>query len=461
MRTEQEARSGAERAWRGVLALQLTAWAGIAALSLRQPLFADDLAAASVIREHPGVLGLLKYNYFTWSGREIGTAFGLLAFTHRAVYAALVGLAFLSAAWLIGMIGTGGLSGWRSRRALFVPLSLAILWFGMPALGETTIWLSGSTVYLMTLPLMLGFLLPFRTALVAHAASPARQPLRTVAASAGMAILGLALGMTHESAIAGTTIALVVMLAVLVRERRLRTVPGYLWAGALGFVGGVMLLLAAPGNSARMDAVSSLPSGGLGRLGYFALVLVKGAGQVLPSALPWLLLAGLLCAPALLSPAPRGERRTPTWPLVWLAGFGGSLLPFAIAPNAGDPRIYTFAFAFLALAALSVFDGRRASLLESLPRRVVSLGAAALLVVMLGEIGYSLAVQQNLRSDLASRERSIAEQRAEDRRDVVVPPLITQPHRVVPYRDITVDADASVNKLFAQWYGVDSIRLGE
>lgn len=444
----------------------IAAGAGIAALSWRQPWFADDYAYAAPLAQHPGILDFVLHWYHAWSGRATSTAFIWLAETHRPLFALTVAAAFILSACLAVVVGLGELPKWDHRTLVLSSLALVVMWFAMPAHGEVAVWLTGSSTYLLTIPLVLGFLLPYRIAL-----NPTAGPVplgRGLLISVPMAVLGFAVGMSQESAVAGVAVVLVLVLVIATRRRIVRRLPVYLWAGALGLVAGGVLLVggqmtALASQSDRAPALVGGASGALTRVAYFALVLGKGLSFVLPAIIPWLLVVILLALPRSTreDEKPTSFKALLLWPAVWFAAATGTLLPFAVVPYPGGGRIYAFGFVFLMLGAFSLFASTEAAELDVLPQRWVSIAAAVLLGVLLAEIGSSLLVQQRLRTELAHREQLIAAQVAQGRTDLTVPRLVILPHRTVPYNDITRDPANWRNVAVAKWFGVRTIRLDD
>jgi uncharacterized membrane protein YhaH (DUF805 family) len=165
----------------------------------------------------------------------------------------------------------------------------------------------------------------------------------------------------------------------------------------------------------------------------------------------------------MLSGTPRGARDSrPAFWTVWTLAGVAALAPFVLAPGVAllaGARTCVFSAVLFTVAALALLEGD-STVFERIPRRWVDVAVSLLLAVALVEVTGSLQVAGSIRAQVAQRETSIAAQKARGVRDVIVAPLAQKPYRTVYYVDIDMDPTYWLNVGLAEWYGVDSIRLG-
>jgi hypothetical protein len=445
-----------------VPALLCAAVLGIALLSLRQPLSADDYTFSLALRAHPTLPGFVSHQYAAWTGRMTGMALLWFALSHRTVYALLNGIAFGALVWLTVALALGRAPRPTRADGVVLTLVLATYWYGLPAIAETVSWVTGSATYLWSAVLMLAFALPYR--IDAGSDTPHKHTWwAAILAALGMAVLGALAGASQELVVAALVVVLAAYGAHAVRRGGLRRVPPHLWAGAAALLGGGAFLFLAPGNGVRA-ATSANHAGSLaGSLVQFATFIGKSFGSYLPSLYPWLLCALVLAVPvALLSGSEAGRAGGPRYWVLWVAAGLAALVPFVVQPGVAllaGARTNMFAAVLLTVAAVSLL-GDAGNVLDRVPLRWSQGVSAALLLLVLLEIAGSVQVANTIGAQVAEREAYVAAQLNAGVRDLTVPPLAQKPYRTVYYVDIESDPTYWLNEGLAEWYGAKSIKLG-
>lgn len=440
--------------------LMLGVIAGLAALSWIQPLSADDIANSLNLQRHPSLVGFVGHYYEAWTGRATGMALLWLALQSRAVFAVANALAFGSLAVLSFGVAAGRLPRREWRDVALVAFTLISYWFALPAIAETVSWVTGSVTYLWPAVLMLAVIYPCRRWIAEPRAARAGA-VRTVAAAVGMLAAGVLAGLSHELVFGVLGVLGLALAATAFRHKRLAEVPLWVWTGVLGLIVGGAMLVLSPGNAARSN-VATADVSLVGQAAQYVMYLLKVFGSYLPKLYPWLLCLALLALPFDGHSVDRTVRRDRWW-LVWAGAAALTLAPFVAEPQialqAGQ-RTTVFAAVLLTVSALSLVLRRERGLaVHALGPEVAMKALAALLVLVLVELGGSVQVARNLAGDLVAREAIVSASLARGERAVRVPPLPTHPYRTVYWVDLEPDPDYWLNQSLAEWYGVDSIVL--
>jgi len=217
-------------------------------LNIYTPLIADDYSYSIGINS---VLDILKsqYNsYFNWGGRNPAhfiAQFWLLSgkpffnIANTLIYCVFI---FLIQFHITGNIKR--LSPW-----LFLTINI-FFWFSAPAWGQNFLWLIGSCNYLWTTVLVLLFLVPFRKK---HNDSKFSLNLLQ---SILLFITGILAGWSNENS--GAAILSLLIAYFIVKIVRKDQFALFEILGAMGFLIGFSLLIAAPGNYVRAEAIREL-----------------------------------------------------------------------------------------------------------------------------------------------------------------------------------------------------------
>lgn len=419
------------------------------ALNRLAPLMADDFCYAA---STPAEVWTKAVNaYLTFNGRFfVHAVVPLFTIPPQWVFDVVNTLVFGLFVLLTAALARGaGLR--RADLAWMVPASFFLLWFGLPDFGQSMLWLMGAANYLWNNTLVLAFLVPYRFLWDGRDLFTRARWLR-----AAFPVFALTSGCTNENTAA--TAWLLAAAAVTIEWRRSRRVPPWALAGLLGHALGFAAMVFSPGHQARLAlpifqawgelswiqrAVQFAPnfvaSFGLSRILWLVLV---GAGFVLyrrrqeidPSALTTVHLALATVAAGVLNN-----------------------LALVAAPTS-PPRAMTGGAVYLAIAALALMP----SALRLLPRRAAGGLATAASLVLAVSIGQAIVGFSHVDRQLEERELALATARSTGDSEVVLDPIVTRPSRHLYWgsvTDITYEPSAWVNRCFARFAGLDSVRL--
>ncbi|MEG3030290.1 MAG: DUF6056 family protein [Oscillospiraceae bacterium] len=128
-----------------------------------------------------------------------------------------------------------------------------------PSLEETLFWITGTGNYLFTIVIVLVFIYPYRLLAENEHINHDNAVMGTVKA-VGMLLLGVIAGWTNENLGAALVITLLGLMVWLVKFKKngnlqSNKLPIWSYAGVVGAVIGFIVLLIAPGNLKRNDAI--------------------------------------------------------------------------------------------------------------------------------------------------------------------------------------------------------------
>lgn len=218
------------------------------------PLFTDDWVYTFIFRSDPPIrITSIKeimdsqYNhYFTWGGRFVVHFIAqfllmLKPWTHDAINA----LSFTLLVYLIYRI-----SNYNKKISPVIFIFIFFLvYFFQPSFTATILWITGSANYLWGTLIILLFIYPYYLFF--------RNPeykLKGIFVCLSFLIRGILAGWTNEN----MSVAVLLMLILMCLYFKWRgKLPQWAIVGLIGFGIGCILLLAAPGNYARMDVASA------------------------------------------------------------------------------------------------------------------------------------------------------------------------------------------------------------
>lgn len=389
--------------------------------------------------------------YVGWSGRVVQTSLIWLAVSteiSRQIFQILTVVCFLLFSAAAYYLGTGQAPLWR--RAEWHPwlLTAALLWLGLPVVNETIVQTTGAATYLWPSAMGLGVLCLFR-------AARDRAEMGQVTSGGwglrlGWFVAGAVVGACNEQLFAGMVTVLFGWGIALWRVGKLRSIPGEAWFGLAGLAIGALLLVAAPGNYARLlqpqnenvSLISMLIRFGLYVGGAYFSLGTGDAGRSLWLGIAVVALSGVF--------TPRGTRGRDA--AIWCAASLATLGPMLPLVNFAAPRTTFLPVTFLFIAALTAFP-RKADSERAAASWLVGFAIAMLLVID-GLVGWT--ANRSLKMEMASRIRIIESAAASGQKEVVVPYLATIPSRLTAMLNPEHDAEF-VSKL-ARWYGLNDGR---
>ena len=215
------------------------------ALNIYTPLVADDFSLSFGIYSITDIFRFQYHMYFNWGGRNIAHFFAqfwlltgkpLFNIANTAVYCVFI--------LLVQFHITGTFK--KFNPLVFLTLNVAF-WVFVPVWGQNFLWLTGSANYLWTTTIILFFLVPFRKAFD----NPEYQ-LKTPF-SVLFLFLGILAGWCNENSGAAVLFLLIsYFVCKIIRKEKLAP---FEILGAVGFLAGFAIMIAAPGNFARMAVI--------------------------------------------------------------------------------------------------------------------------------------------------------------------------------------------------------------
>lgn len=382
-------------------------------------------------------------HYFEWGGRTVNHVCAmLLLWLPHWLRALIQGLAFVSLIVLILMHATAGFKGARPLTGLKVLTVFALLWLTLRYFGEVVFNTVSSANYLYSTQWILLFTLPWRRAL--RLESDPRPWWFALL----MFPLGVAVGWTNENS--GSALAFVMGLYLLYLLFRRQVINVWQWTAVAGVGVGFLLLVLAPGNAARY---ADMAGRGFDYVAHLPVALeIYGVTWLLFTPL-WLLLmlklwtlrgAGLL---TLKDPYLRGA-------LFWTA-FGVVSLTVMLASPTFPARSATFCSVGLILACMAVSESCEYHGLEVFPSllRKLTLGVFVLYFAVTGSNTLQGYVQAH--ADGIAREREIASQLLEGRKDVTVEPFHVTSTKYLFIADIRSNPQHFANLILRRYYHIE------
>lgn len=216
------------------------------------PLYADDWIYTFVFGENPprrisGLSDIItsQYNHYTlWGGRSVVHAIAQVLLLTPSFFLDIINtLAFILFIWIVYNI-----SNQNNPINTFVFIVIALLmWFCLPLFTSTVIWITGSANYLWGTLIVLLFIRPYyyfvRTGISSN----------SIWKVLLFFIFGIVAGWTNEN----MSVATIFMIAILcIYQKRNDNLPYWMISGLIGLCIGCIIMLAAPGNYIRSEAIS-------------------------------------------------------------------------------------------------------------------------------------------------------------------------------------------------------------
>ena len=215
------------------------------------PLIADDFSYSIGIHSVSDIIKSQYNSYFSWGGRCVAHFF--------AQFWLLVGKPFFNIAntivycffiLLIQFHIIGNMK--KPNFSLFLALNI-FFWFFVPAWGQNFLWLTGSCNYLWTTTIILLFLAPFRK----------KQDNPEYNFGIPLSVLfffaGILAGWSNENSGAGVLFLLIGYFIIkIIKKDKLSLFEIF---GAVGFLIGFCLMIAAPGNYVRAEEIRRMGDG--------------------------------------------------------------------------------------------------------------------------------------------------------------------------------------------------------
>ena len=221
-------------------------------LNVLHPIFGDDWNYCLLpdghtkIKSFSDILYTQYEHYFTWGGRTVVHIIAQsLLLAGISIGDFVNSLAYVAFTLVIYYMTN---QSNKVRPSLLLGINL-LVWFFQPAFGSTILWITGSANYLWGTLIILCFLVPYTK----QALTPTNKSsyLRSIF----FFFAGVIAGWTNEN----MAVALIVMLIAFIGYYRvkLKKIPSWAITGLIGDIIGCVMMIAAPGNYARMGNVLS------------------------------------------------------------------------------------------------------------------------------------------------------------------------------------------------------------
>ena len=450
------------------------------ALAAFAPASFDDFCRGRWSQDISTVFARVQDSYANWTGRWAGQAIYALIFPHIGItsfsYNLLIALSaplwFAVFYCFLHILFRRSL-GWKEK-ALLAALLTAIYWVGMPAVGETWYWLTGSIEYQLPFLLMALALLALTSKWVTDGA---------LGPKLGATVLGCFLAFLTTGLNEFVGLLLLGCLAVaafLAFSRKRPDLAAIYGVTLLVVAGGILLNLGAPGNAIRM--AEDFPNGNNPK---FAIRMLVDPDT---SPIRWLGDARLLCLTALLVTSTRFLKLRPEWtswklplpgplsamavtaPLIGLAAVVAAMFAVSFAQGTEPPaRVTNLIYAALivgwiaALVPIGCLAGTDSETPGPLLRGIHTV-AALLLPVLLLIAPTTLraavdlpAIATQWRPQLNARYQEIRGRVAAGERDITVAPLSIDPKSYM-WDDIGPVAADWKNQCMAEFHGAEQLR---
>ena len=387
-------------------------------------------------------------HYMTWGGRTVAHVFvqffvwqGKLLFDimNALIYAALALLIYFSAKGKIEIQNSDG--------KIFLWIFFA-MWFCLPEMFQTSLWLTGACNYLWMTFFQLLFLLPFALKFWQKVQTPNSKLL-----TPAMAFLGLIAGWSNESG--GAFVIFLAFLALIYFWRQ-KQLERWMLVGFIGLFIGYALLMLAPGNFQRyvVDANE-------------ATVPFLSAQMFIDNfedGMKYILAGDVLLYAVIALYFIRGRKTLQTTQFILAFAAAGILLPCLLMFSPEFPVRAAFASPVFALTA-SIVALERTQI--NISPKIIS----AALCVWLVMIFYSIGVDWSVHSQIAERQAYVEQHKHDDL--IVLQPIYlpylpehglwiwTLDSYARFYGDVTPYRDKFNNRniTYAQYYGLKEVVL--
>jgi hypothetical protein len=217
-------------------------------LNVYTPLIADDYSYSLGVHSI-GDIFKYQYNlYLSWSGRNVAHFIAQLwLLAGKSLFNIANTIVYCVFIFLVQFHITGSIK--KPNPGLFLIINI-FFWFFVPVWGQNFLWLIGSCNYLWTTTVILFFLVPFRK----------KQDDPDYKWNLPFSILfflvGILAGWSNENS--GSAILLLMIAYYVIKSVRKNKFALFEIFGTIGFLIGFSLLIAAPGNYVRTEAIRQL-----------------------------------------------------------------------------------------------------------------------------------------------------------------------------------------------------------
>lgn len=415
-----------------------------------QPIFGDDWMYSLVLDRHARISSFsdifdsLYHHYFYWGGRIVVHAVAetlLMLNTHMGDI--INSLAYVLFTWVIYKLSN--ISGNGIKPALLLGINFFICFF-QPAFASTILWITGSANYLWGTLIILLFLWPYISQMFTNKES------KSIIKAVLFFPAGIIAGWTNEN----MAVALIFMLLVFICYYKIeyKRIPVWAITGMAGVIAGAAIMIAAPGNYARMHSEISYRFAGKSSVTIFIIGFINAIAAYWHYVLaPAFIYVFTLCIYRVY-----GKRNNKPVVFVSAVFFTGAVVAtLAMSASPIFPPRATFGIITLVIIATGMlyanlnFGDRFVKLLSYL---VLTFG----LLVFIGKYYEEHKHLRAVYTHLNERIEKVEESKAQGETDLVLEDRISDyESRFLHYYELTPDSANWHNGLFSRYYDINTV----
>ena len=379
----------------------------------------------------------LYAHYFVMNGRIISHFFAqVVLFLPRHIFIVLNSAMYVAMGYLVYK----HITGTKRKSPVLFCLVFIMMWFYIPAFGDTVIWIDGACNYLWTGVLVFLVLLPFRLYLDDNSIMQSKKWIFI------MLIAGFIMGWCNENTSAAAIMS-VVLFAVLYKINKMK-IPAWLYTGFIGSVITFIVMITAPSNAARKEHFES--SGIIKDLIYrfkdITTKLIEGPYAVFIVIMIFVFVYLLF--------------KLKTWKNLMLPAIY-ALLFFASAHAMIASPYFPERAMFGGVLSLMISIGMLAHQIPVKKDFAVTMALIAVTIVLYCvEYAYVFYYDVSIMLQEKRRTEYILSEKEKGNLDIVVEPIPAAGDKNA-WADLKTDPDHWVNEVTALYFEVDSIRVEE
>jgi len=323
-----------------------------------------------------------------------------------------------------------------------------LIFFFLPVIGQTILWITGSSNYLWGMLILLAFLFPYMSYY-----RKGEQEKFNMLLPVLMLIGGIVAGWTNENTVAAV-ITLLIFYLIYLKIKKVK-IPFWMYCGLIGLMVGFIIMIAAPGNYVRYEAtLESLELENTSRI----KLLIGQLAKVLSGIFFYML--GLISIYLLSLVFYKCQSQKDNKNLILsIVLFVTSLLAaFAMTFSLAFPERAWFGIVIFMVIAVVILIN---NLDFSIPL-LRGLRAVILSVSLIALCGYYVSGYKDLartKRITEKREQIVLEGKKKGIKDFVFKNEITSKSRINNVYEFSDDADNWINSYYCRYHGINSVRV--
>lgn len=429
----------------------IVSFTAIYILNRLHPLYGDDWMYSMLpepsnehIKSFWDILYTQYKHYFTWGGRSMVHIIAQTLLLSGEFWGDLLNsMAYVALTLVIYIFAN---KGNKTNPALLIIINLLICFF-QPAFGSTMLWITGSANYLWGSLIVVSFLLPYRLYVQKNTKD---NYLKIIA----FFFAGIIAGWTNENM--GVALVCMIVLFIGYYKNQTKPIPRWAIAGLAGAIIGCILMIAAPGNYARMNAT-------LGQEGSNDMGLMVYASRFVASiasfyyyclGLTFIFFIVIIIAKSYTrKECPKAEKT-----ISYILFAGAVIATLAMSASPLFPGRASYGINSLIIISIALF-------LANLNFKDLFIRNLTLVVVMFGLLFYSADYYRgykelsDARTILDNRQHFMEQERKVGKKYVEFNKLVKEPEtRYFHYFEIGITASDWQNRTYSRYYEIDSVK---